>query len=369
MNLHVLSIENLRKFCHLKWHDDIPDDGIAMGIADIDFKGPDGLVDFITTHLHEDMSFYGPYEGIPSAIEAGNQFLLSKGIPLSESKNLQIIPGTMMGIYLVLEWISRKLGEILMINPIYPPFINHAKQTCNTIKWLDLQIADEWHLNEEKLKENVNENIKLLVFNNPDNEVGIVFKEDEIRLISDLSEDYAFPCFVDELYEPLTFKKSNHISLASLENMQNRCFTLFGFPKAYGFAGWRSGFMHLAHPEFEAIKYIVEQILVAPSPVTSLVMEFALTSPKVFKWKIAFRDQMEHNTELVTRLLTENNIECVRPEGGFFVFPKIELEDYKFKKDLLINQGVEVVTGSEFGPAGKGFIRINCATSEERMEK
>ena len=78
---------------------------------------------------------------------------------------------------------------------------------------------------------------------------------------------------------------------------------------------------------------------------------------------------MEHNTELVTRLLTENNIECVRPEGGFFVFPKIELEDYKFKKDLLINQGVEVVAGSEFGPAGKGFIRINCATSEERMEK
>ena len=70
MTLDVLSIDNLRKFCPLKWHDDIPDDGIAMGIADIDFKGPNGLVEFITTRLHEDMSFYGPYEGLPSAIEA-----------------------------------------------------------------------------------------------------------------------------------------------------------------------------------------------------------------------------------------------------------------------------------------------------------
>ena len=128
--------------------------------------------------------------------------------------------------------------------------------------------------------------------------------------------------------------------------------------------------MYINHSEFSDIKYIVEQLLVAPSPVTSLTMEFALTSSTIKSWQDKFKTQIMENTKLAVQLFEDQGIQCVIPEGCFFVFPKLPFDDdLNFKKFLLEKFGVEVVAGFEFGPAGKGHIRINCATSRERVTK
>jgi aspartate/methionine/tyrosine aminotransferase len=363
-----LSIENLRKFCPLKWHQDIPDDGIAMGMADIDFKGPEGLVDFLKSRLDENFSFYGHYEGLQSAINVGKHFLENKGIPKFETKKIQIIPGTMIGIYAVMEWASRKSGNVAIINPIYPPIHKHAEETGNKIKWINLDIKDSWHLDPEKLKENINSDTKLLVLNNPNNPTGTVFNDIDIKLISDLAEDFNFTCFVDELYYPLMFQNHNHVSLASLAGLHGRSISLHGFSKTYGLAGWRSGFLFIDHPDLKQIKYIIEQLLVSPSPIASSVMEFALSEQAVKKWQNSFNKQIELNTNMAVELLNDSGFKCIKPEGTFFVFPNINRNGTVFRNPLLEHYGVEIVPGSEFGPAGNEFIRINCATTSERME-
>jgi aminotransferase len=274
----------------------------------------------------------------------------------------------MIGIYAVMEWASRKSGNVAIINPIYPPIHKHAKETGNKIKWINLDIKDSWHLDPEKLKENINSDTKLLVLNNPNNPTGTVLNYKDIELISDLAEDFNFTCFVDELYYPLVFQNNNHVSLASLAGLYGRTISLHGFSKTYGLAGWRSGFLFIDHPDLNEIKYIIEQLLVSPSPIASSVMEFALIKQSVKKWQIAFNKQIEDNTNLAVRLLNDSGFDCVKPEGTFFVFPNINRNDVAFRNTLLEQYGVEVVPGSEFGPAGSGYIRINCATTPERLE-
>ena len=363
-----MNLEELRKFCPLKWNEKIPEDGVGMAIADIDFKGPKGLVSFLKEKLTDDYSSYGPFEGLDSAIETGKEFLQSRGISNINSKQIQIIPGTMMGIYAIMEWISRISGDVTIINPIYPPIHRHCLQAGNTsIRWVNLQIEDKWKLNHEELKEKIDTNTKLLVFNNPNNPTGSVLEKKDLQLISDLSKDFDFPVFVDELYYPL-INENDFLSLSSLD-MSDKCITLHGFSKTYGFAGWMSGFMHIDHPNVVDIKYIVEQLIVSPSPVTSLVMEYALTSPIVKAWQRSFQSQILENTKHAVNLFSQNDIDCIQPNGCFFVFPNIKCDDSKFKEYLLKEFGVDIVPGSEFGPAGDGFIRINCATSLEKVDK
>ena len=127
--------------------------------------------------------------------------------------------------------------------------------------------------------------------------------------------------------------------------------------------------MYINHPEVQDIKYIVEQLIVSPSPVTSLVMEFALTSSKVKSWQHAFNRQILENITYATEIFSEQGIECVKPNGCFFVFPKIFHDDVKFKPYMLEKFGIEIVSGSDFGKAGREHIRINCASSKERVEK
>lgn len=366
VKLEVLSIEDLRIFCPLKWHERVPDDGVGMAIADIDFKGPQGLVTFLKTRLQDDFSYYGQFEGMKSVVAVGKLFLKSKNIANVRDEYIQIIPGTMMGIFATMEWISRKPGNITIINPIYPPIHTHAKNCGNNINWVDLKAENNWQLDHEVLKEKIDVETKLLVFNNPNNPTGTVFKPSDLRLIADLSNDYGFPCFVDELYDPLVFT-NDYTSFASLET-KNGSITLRGFSKSYGLAGWRSGFMYITHPDFEEIKYIIEQLIVSPSPVTSLTMEYALTSPVVKAWQDKFKEQIMINVKRAVALFNQEDIECVLPQGCFFVFPKLGVNDEDFS-EFLLKRGVEVVPGSKFGPAGKGYVRVNCATSLERIEK
>lgn len=360
--MEALTEEELRIFCPLKWHEGIPTGGIGMGIADIDFPGPQGISEWISSRFKDDWAFYQKKEGMDFAVKAALEYTHKLGL---RQVHIQIIPGTMSGIYATMKYISRQEGEIAIINPIYPPIHFHAASENNKISWVSLD--EQFSLNIDQLQESVSHSTKLLALVQPNNPTGTVFTDSELKAIRDLAVDYNFICFSDELYSPLVFSKDRK-SIGALDGMDTRTISLFGFSKAYGLAGLRAGFMALQLPNSEEIKEIVEHILVSPSPITSLVTEFALKDSRVEKWVREFKTVLRNNTELASNIFDNAGYSCPKPEGGLFVFPDIgEKDDEKFTERLLMEKGVEVVPGSKFGPDGRGRIRINCATSEERL--
>jgi alanine-synthesizing transaminase len=67
-------------------------------------------------------------------------------------------------------------------------------------------------------------------------------------------------------------------------------------------------------------------------------------------------------------------LECTKPKGAFYMFPKIELSnrwknDLEFVIDLLNSTGVLTVHGSGFGISGTGHFRIVYLPQEEILEK
>ena len=85
--------------------------------------------------------------------------------------------------------------------------------------------------------------------------------------------------------------------------------------------------------------------------------------------------------DFVVKALNEiEGIECLNPEGAFYVFPSCKdligkkdsngnviKKDTDFVQSLLENNGVAVVQGSAFGL--EGFFRISYATSMENLKK
>jgi alanine-synthesizing transaminase len=66
-------------------------------------------------------------------------------------------------------------------------------------------------------------------------------------------------------------------------------------------------------------------------------------------------------------------ISCVKPQGAFYAFPKLdipEISDLEFTKRLILEEGVVVVHGSGFGqkPGTKHF-RIVFLPEEEKLIK
>ena len=161
--------------------------------------------------------------------------------------------------------------------------------------------------------------------------------------------------------------------------MKERVLTMNGVSKAYSMTGWRIGYAAGPKDIIKAIAKIQSQSTTNPSSISQAAAVEALNGTQDFIKERATSFQERRN--FVVKTLNEiDGIECLNPDGAFYVFPsckgligKKDLNgnvlnnDSDFVKSLLENSGVAVVQGSAFGL--EGFFRISYATSMENLKK
>lgn len=360
--MKALSVKELREICPVKWHDGIPEKGISLGIADVDFHGPVGVLDYIKSHLREEFSFYQQQQGLSGAIDAIKSYFKSFNYSIDEEK-IQVIEGTMMGISIAMQWIGEKEGDILMLGPIYEPIHSHATRHKNNLVWSNITKEG---IDQDEIEGLIEKNkIKMISICNPTNPIGHVFTREELEFLRDMTVKHDLYLFSDELYAPLVFDKE-YIPAPSIQGLEDRTISLYGFSKAYGLAGYRSGFMHVGPAPME-LRYLASQYMVSPSPIASIICEYALTHPSSRDWVLELRKHCKETTSWASNYLTNHDIKTDRTDGCFFVFPDIGVNDVDFSQYLFENYAVQTVAGSVFGPSGKEHLRINCATSRSLL--
>ena len=73
---------------------------------------------------------------------------------------------------------------------------------------------------------------------------------------------------------------------------------------------------------------------------------------------------------LIVQGLRAIGLECIEPEGAFYVFPnigKFGLSSEEFCERLLYEHKVAIVPGTAFGACGEGFARISYAYSVKHI--
>jgi len=82
--------------------------------------------------------------------------------------------------------------------------------------------------------------------------------------------------------------------------------------------------------------------------------------------------EYDRRRRLVHGRLMRMGLDCVRPDGAFYIFPCIRssgLDSMEFSKRLLKEEKVAVVPGTAFGEVGEGFVRISYAASYENLKE
>jgi aspartate/methionine/tyrosine aminotransferase len=65
-------------------------------------------------------------------------------------------------------------------------------------------------------------------------------------------------------------------------------------------------------------------------------------------------------------------VSCVKPFGGFYIFPNFDrfgMSALDLSLRLIEEAGVIALPGTEFGPAGEGYLRLSAAAAREQVEK
>ena len=148
-----------------------------------------------------------------------------------------------------------------------------------------------------------------------------------------------------------------------------------GVSKSYSMTGWRIGYAAGPKEIISAIRKIQSQSTSNPSSISQAAAVEALNGQQSFikERAEAFKARRDF---VVSSLNKIKGINCLTPNGAFYVFPsckgllnkKTKIKtDSEFVKKLLEKSLVAVVQGSAFGL--DGYFRISYATSMSNLKK
>jgi aspartate/methionine/tyrosine aminotransferase len=268
---------------------------------------------------------------------------------------------------MLLAALVEKGSEILFPGPTYPPYISYTKFFDGTPIAYETIEEEGWQPDIADLRSKISDKTRAIVITNPNNPTGSVFDRKVIQEILDIAGEYDLPLVSDEIYDQLTYEKE--FTSAAHLTKDVPVIGLNGFSKVYGMTGWRLGYIYFKGKgeQLDQLRLSVEKEcrirICANTPVQIAATE-ALDGPQDFLKEIV--DKLRQRRDFAWRRLNEiEGISTAKPEGAFYIFPKIHEvgsrwnTDLEFVVKLLKKTGVLIVNGSGFDPIyGRGHARV-----------
>jgi len=292
--------------------------------------------------------------------------------------DILVTSGVTEGIYFIVAGLIENGKELLIPGPSYPLYINYAKFFDGKPVEYALNEDDNWEPDIEDLRKKITDKTQAILICSPNNPTGAMYGEKKIKKIIDLAGEYDLPILSDEIYDQITYDKP-YVCPASLTK-DVPIIGLNGFSKTHLVTGWRLGYLYYHDPEnkLDELKNGIAKMARARLSANS-VAQFAAIE--------ILRTSSNHTVDMVNKLKKRRDysynrlrkiegISCVKPNGAFYLFPKLDLkelgkweDDKELVVDLLKETGVCTVYGSGFGDYGKGHIRITFLPKVEILEE
>ena len=343
-----------------------------------DFPTPEHIKQALCRAVEEDDSYYSPSEGLPELREAiANKEKRVNGVVISPDDVL-VTAGISEGIEMTLAALVDNGGEVLFPGPTYPPYISYAKFFGGTPVSYETIEEEGWQPDIDDLRSKISNKTCALVITNPNNPTGAVYGKKIVKQMLDIAGEHNLLVISDEIYDRITYTE-DFASTAYLAK-DIPVVGLNGFSKVYRMTGWRLGYIYFKakSDQLTELKQAIEREcrirICANTPVQKAGV-VALNGPQdhVEDYVAKLKDRGEYAWK---RLNEIEGISCAKPEGAFYVFPKIHEVGSRWKTDmdfvlhLLKETGVLTVNGSGFDNVyGSGHFRAVFLPSIETLEE
>ena len=336
-----------------------------------DWTTPKHIIEATYKAMLDNHNGYSPSSGVPNAIKAIEAEANSKGI--DNILDIFITTGGSEAIELCLNALVNPGDNFLMPTPGYPLYtaVESKLDAVPNPYYLD---EKTWQPDIEDIKSKINPRTKAIILINPNNPTGSVCKKETLLEIIKIAKENDLVIMADEIYDKLLFDGAEMISIAALDK-EVSCFTFGGLSKNYVVPGWRmgwgiaSGRENIMKDYIEAINKLLRARLCANHP-EQYGLIAALTGDQ--SHIPAMNKILQHRRDITLDIIKGiDGIDVVKPEGAFYAYASIEVDDdSKFCQELLKETGVVVVPGSGFGKkAGTNYFRYVILPNEEILEK
>ena len=346
------------------------DDVISLGIGEPDFATPWHIREAAIYALEKGRTGYTSNLGLPRLRRSIADYVRNKfGLKYEPLSEVLVSVGVSEAIDLALRALLNPGDEVLYHEPCYVSYAPSITLARGVARAVETKAEDGFSLRADALEKAITPRAKVLMLNFPTNPTGATMTAAQWEPIAEICVRHDLVVMTDEIYSELTFEGGTHSTIATCPGMQERTVFLHGLSKAFAMTGWRIGYACAPAPLIEAMMKIHQYaILCAPIMGQDAAIEALERGDESVA---SMRREYERRRNFITRALNEMGLECLKPKGSFYVFPKISstgLTSREFSMRLLNEHKVAVVPGTAFGPSGEGHVRCSFATGLDQIK-
>ena len=260
--------------------------------------------------------------------------------------------------------------EAIVLTPNWPNASANVSLSGGFPKEITLHRGKErFGIDFDALEASLTPKTKLLVYASPSNPLGWVANLEEQKALLSFCRRHGLWLLADEVYERIYFSGPVAPSILRLCNRQDAVIVIQSFSKTYCMTGWRLGWL-VAREDLAQKAAQLNEFIVSHAP--SMVQRAGEIALK--RGEDGVRAMVEEIEDRVSFCLDSlssiKSVSVPKPEGAFYLFPRIEgvTDSFSFALSLLKETKVSLAPGVAFGNGGEGAVRICCAADRSILE-
>lgn len=356
-------------------------DVISLGAGEPDFDTPEHVKRAGIEAIKRGDTKYTAADGTPELKRAiCAKFQRDNGLTYLPEQ-VSATTGGKYTIYAAMVATLNSGDEVIIPAPYWVSYPDMVTLAGGTPVVVETKAEDNFRLTPEALDAAITDKTRWLIFNSPSNPTGSAYDKETLRGLTDVLMRHPHVWVLsDDMYEHIVYDGFEFCTPAQVEpGLYERTLTMNGASKAYAMTGWRIGYSAGPVALINAMRKVISQSTSNPCSISQAAAVAALDGDHGF---LAERnDAFLGRRDMVVEMLNEaEGIECMTPEGAFYVYPScagclgktnkggvLIKTDEDFAAALLEEEAVAVVFGAAFGLSP--YFRISYATSKDALRE
>ena len=347
-------------------------DVIPMWVADMDFETPDFIRDAVIQraihpiygYTFRDTDYYQPVI----------DWMLSHHAWAICREDIVFTPGVVPALNFAVTAFTKPGDKIIIQLPVYPPIFGAVSDHDRVLLNNQLSTAESTCLIDFTLLEEQAMEATMLILCNPHNPVGRCWNRRELEQILEICLKHHVLVFSDEIHADLVMPGSKHLVFADLSpEAAEITITAHAPSKTFNLAGLSTSSVIITNPILRiSFSQVIEKMHLGMG---NLFGSVASTAAYLHgePWRLQLIDYLNENIDFTDQFIREKipALHMFRPEGTYMIwldFRKFGLDDKELRRKLIHEAGLGFNPGTDFGPGGEGFMRMNIACPRSTVE-
>lgn len=348
-----------------------PDDGLAMWVADMEFRAPEPVQQAVRAMA--DHGVYG-YFGDESRYRAAIQWWMA------ERHRWQIDPswiftthGLVNGTGLCIDAFTKPGDGVVLFTPVYHAFARVIKAAERQVVECPLALRDgRYEMDFAAYDAQMTGNERMVILCSPHNPGGRVWTKPELQAVAAFAKRHELILVSDEIHHDLTMPGQIHTPMAHIDGITDRLVMMTATTKTFNIAGSHSGNVIIEDPDLRA-RFAARMGTLGISPNSfGLHMATAAYSAEGAAWVDALRGYLDTNRQIFDACVNAiPGVKSMPLEATYLAwvdFSGTGMSREEFTSRVEQQARIAANHGDSFGKGGESFLRFNLGAPRVQIE-